>query len=194
MFIPGGSYFPWFALYVKPKHEKNVALMLGNKGYETFLPTYPHRVKNYKKFDLPLFPGYIFCRLELSNRLPVMKTPGVFSIVGNGAEPQSIPEEQIQAVQRVVQSEWEPIPWPYVLPGHEVSFESGPLQGVHGVVMETSDGKWLVVSVHLLRRSVAVKVSRASLSIRIVSRNGGKLKDAHFPAKNCASKSSGYSR
>src|SRR5205085_4481438 len=62
------KYLPWFALYVKPRHEKNVALMLHGKGYEAFLPTYSHRVKYNKNFDLPLFPSYVFCRIELSSR------------------------------------------------------------------------------------------------------------------------------
>jgi transcription antitermination factor NusG len=163
------SELPWFALYVKPRHEKNVTLMLERKGYQAFLPTYRHRVKYRKNFELPLFPGYVFCRIEVSAPLPVMTTPGVFSIVGNGPEPQAISEQEIQAVRRMIDSGFMPVPWPYVLPGQEVSVESGPLQGVQGVVVDASNEKWLVVSVDLLRRSIAVKLDRECLRVQVVS-------------------------
>src|SRR3954451_5420291 len=95
---------PWFALYVKPRHEKNGALVLQLKGYEAFLPTYRHRVKYNKTFELPLFPGYVFCRLDLSTRLSAMMTPGVFSIVGNGPEPEAISERQVEAVRLTIEA------------------------------------------------------------------------------------------
>jgi transcription termination/antitermination protein NusG len=163
------KHLPWFALYVKPRHEKNVALMLQGKGYEAFLPTYTHRVKYNKSFELPLFPSYVFCRIELSSRLPVMTTPGVFSIVGNGPEPEPISEQEVEAVRGMLVSGLNPVPWPFLMPGQLVLLESGPLQGVEGVVVDASDGKWLVVSINLLRRSVAVKVDREFLSVKVPS-------------------------
>jgi transcription termination/antitermination protein NusG len=171
---------PWFALYVKARHEKNVALMLQGKGYEAFLPTYTHRVKYNKTFELPLFPTYVFCRIELSSRLPVMMTPGVFSIVGNGARPEPISECEIQGVRRMLESGLMPIPWPYVIPGQEVTLESGPLRGVQGVVVDASNGKWLVVSVNLLQRSIAVSVEREFLSIKFPSASSAKYRALQF--------------
>jgi transcription antitermination factor NusG len=158
---------PWFALYVKPRHEKKVTLMLQGKGYEAFLPTYSHGAKYNKSFDLPLFPGYVFCRFEASSRLPVLTTPGVFSIAGNGLNPEPICEHEMEGLKRMLTANLTPVPWPYVLPGQEVSLEFGPLRGVRGVVVDASNGRWLVVSVNLLRRSVAVKIEREFLSIRV---------------------------
>jgi transcription termination/antitermination protein NusG len=174
---------PWFALYVKPRHEKNVSVMLETKGYQTFLPTYTHRAKYRKHFELPLFPSYVFCRLELSTLLPVVTTPGVFSIVGNGSEPEAISEEEVQAVRRLIAS-GSPVPWPFVRPGEQVSVESGPLQGVQGVVVDASNEKWLVVSVDLLRRSVAVKLDREFLDIKVISSTSSQSKTAQFSANN----------
>jgi transcription termination/antitermination protein NusG len=175
---------PWFALYVKPRHEKNVNLILESKGYETFLPTYSHRARYRKHFELPLFPSYVFCRLELSTRLPVMTTPGVFSIVGNGPEPEAISEEEVQAVRRLIASGSSPVPWPYVMVGQEVSVESGPLQGVEGVVVDASNEKWLVVSVNLLRRSIAVKLDREFLHVKVISSTSSQSKTPQFSASN----------
>ena len=153
---------PWFAIYVKPRHEKHVAAALAGKGYDVFLPLYWKRAKNSKKFELPIFPGYVFCRMELSNTLPVNTTAGVFSIVG-GHQPQAISEQEIESIQRMIQSQIKPVPWPYVSAGQEIYLESGPLKGVRGLVVDASSEKWLVLSIHLLRRSVAVKLERESL-------------------------------
>jgi transcription antitermination factor NusG len=174
------EHLPWFALYVKPRHEKNVALILQGKGYEAFLPTYRHRVKYNKLFDLPLFPGYVFCRLELSKRLPVMTTPGVFSIVGHGADAEPVCEREIEGIKHMLESGFMPIPWPYVSPGQEVLLEAGPLRGVQGVVVDASNEKWLVVSVNLLRRSVAVKMQREFISLRTAPVSSAKYGTSHL--------------
>lgn len=171
-----GSCLPWFAVYVKPRHEKNVALALEGKGHDTLVPTYSHRVKYNKRFDLPLFPGYVLCRIDLANRLPVLTTPGVLFIVGMGPEPEPISEQELQQIVRLTESGLMPKPWPYVAAGQEISLESGPLQGVQGVIVDADDEKWLVVSVNLLRRSVAVKIDREFVSYRVVSGHSARLR------------------
>src|SRR4051812_47188984 len=105
---------PWFALYVKPRHEKSVTAMLEGRGYDAFLPTYSHRVQNRKVFQLPLFPGYVFCRLNAAKKSPVLTIPGVFSIVGKGSVPELIPQPDIEAIRRVVESGLNTRPWPYL--------------------------------------------------------------------------------
>src|SRR5438445_13396592 len=80
----------WFALSVMARHEKIVSELLGNKGFETFVPLYTrqrqyaHRVPG---FELPLFPGYLFCRSGLATGLPIRTTPGVLRIGGAGRAP-----------------------------------------------------------------------------------------------------------
>lgn len=170
---------PWYAIYVKPKHEKSVSSALQGRGFTSFLPTYSKVHNSGKKFDLPLFPGYVFCRIQLPVVLPVMMIPGVFSIVGTSREPRPIPDSEIEAIQIMLASGLAACPWPYIPPGQEVRLNSGPLRGVCGVVVDTSDDKWLVVSVRLLRRSVAVKVDRSCLHIGAIS--------AITPSKNAHS-------
>lgn len=164
---------PWFALYCKPRHEKSVAAILQGKGYEVFLPTYTHRVKYHKTFELPLFPSYVFCRMEAGSPLAVVSTPNVFSIVGSGKGPDPISEDEVQGIRRMIESGSGPMPWPYVLPGQEVWVESGSFKGLRGVIVDANEGKWLVVSVNLLQRSVAVKLDRESLSLKVSFRAGG---------------------
>jgi hypothetical protein len=80
----------WFAVQVKPTHEKRVASLFDYKRYEWFLPLYGGRRRwsdRIKLMELPLFPGYVFCRFARCARLPVLKTPSVLRIVGTGLAP-----------------------------------------------------------------------------------------------------------
>jgi transcription antitermination factor NusG len=157
------AHFRWFAVYVKNRHEKQVMLTLGSKGYEAFLPTYSRIHENRKRFDIPLFPGYVFCRFDTSSPLAVLTTPGVFSIVSNGCIPAPIPDGEIEGVRQLSGSQLGPRPWPYS-PGDTVYVQSGPLSGLDGVVVHDNHETWLVISIHLLQRSVAVKIERNSVS------------------------------
>ncbi len=159
----------WFAVYVKARHEKNVALTLKGRDFEVFLPTYSKTHANRKKFELPLFPGYVFCRIPAENILPVITVPGVFSIVSTGRAPTPVPEEEIESLRRMLAAGWKAYPHPYVSAGQEVQIEAGPFRGLQGSVVASSNSKWLVVSIHLLHRSVALKLDRESLPWGAVS-------------------------
>jgi transcription antitermination factor NusG len=159
---------PWFAVYVKYRHEKRVASILANKGYESFLPTYSKRHSNSMTFELPLFPGYVFSRLDTTNPLSVISTPGVFSILGNARGPEAIPEDQIETIRQIINASICPRPWPYLATGEPVYIAEGPLRGIGGLVVAASNERWLVVSVNLLQRSIAVKLDRASISSRAI--------------------------
>lgn len=153
----------WFALQTRPKHEKMVSSLLEGKGYEQFLPLYQswHRSSGrLKSVLLPLFPGYVFCRFDQFRRLPILVTPGVFSIVSRGRTPEPIADEEIAAVQTSCSSNLQVKPWPYLEHGDLVQVECGPLQGVQGIFLSEKSGGRLVVSVDMLRRSVAVEMDR----------------------------------
>ena len=137
---------PWFAIYVKNRHEKKVALSLQNKGIEAFLPTYVKLHEHSKKFELPLFPGYVFCRIQCESKLPIVSTPGVFSIVGNGSPSAIIPETEIDGIRRTIESGFAIKPWPYITRGQQVCLKSGPLRGVEAVVMDETHYKWLILN------------------------------------------------
>jgi transcription antitermination factor NusG len=168
----------WFVIYVKSRHEKRIHLTLSRNGYESFLPTYFKSHANSKRYELPLFPNYVFSRLDTFRVLPVLRIPGVFSIIGTGGVPTPVPEEEIEAIRSVLVSGFVPHPWPYVSQGQEVYFMSGPLRRLHGVVVDTTDEKWLVVSIHLLQRSVAVRIDRKSLAPGDISLNLSRALDS----------------
>ena len=152
---------PWFALYVKSRHEKTVASHLSGKGLTTFLAMQHKIYKHGKGADVPVFPGYVFCRLDAGQKPLAAATPGVISIVSNGHAPARIADAEIDALQRTLASGLPTQSWPYVAQGQRMIINSGPLRGIEGVVEDVSSQKWLILSVHLLCRSVAVKINRS---------------------------------
>ena len=165
----------WYALQVYQRLEKITALLLNQKGFDPFLPTYTVKRRwsdRVKVVEQPLFPGYLFCRLDLRQPwLPVLTTPGVISIVGTGKEPSAIPATEIEAVRRIVRSATSAEPWPYLRCGDCVTISDGPLRGTEGILAEMKNACKLVVSIHLLQRSVAVVVDREIVLPRNVARH-----------------------
>jgi transcription antitermination factor NusG len=156
--------YPWFALQVRSRYENIVTAHLSGMGYESFLPLYMCRRRwsdRFKQIETPLFPGYVFCRLNPLNRLPILMIPGVSLIVGMGKTPVAIHEAEIAAIQSAVKSGLPSQPWAFVQIGQRVRIEHGPLCGLEGVLLDFRGRHRLVLSVTLLQRSIAVQVEDA---------------------------------
>jgi transcription antitermination factor NusG len=153
----------WYALHVRPRFERYVQTQLQQKGYEVFLPMSISKRKwsdRVKSIEVPLFPSYVFCRFDVSSRLPILVTPGVNFVVGIGKAPHPVDEEEILTIRRVIESRVATQPWPYLKMGQLVTVETGPLEGLRGVVVRAKGSDRLVVSVSLLMRSVSVEIDR----------------------------------
>ena len=157
------SQNPWYALVVKPKHEKRVAEALAGKGYEGFLPLFSVRRSWHsasRDVSLPLFPHYVFCRMDPTRRLPILQIPSVRTIVSFGRGPISVDEFEIQSVRAMIGSGLPVAPHDFLSSGARVRVTVGPLSGIEGI-LETFRGQdRLVVSLALLQRSVSVEIQR----------------------------------
>jgi transcription antitermination factor NusG len=154
---------PWYALRVRSKFENLVSATLRGKGYQEFLPQYRsrrHWSDRFKELDLPLFPGYLFCRFDVGVRLPILTTPGVIAIVGAGKTPVPLSDAEIAAIAAIVRSGLPAHPWPCLTVGSRVIIERGSLAGIEGIAINVDKKYRLVVSVPLLQRSVAVEIDR----------------------------------
>jgi transcription antitermination factor NusG len=151
----------WFALSVTVRHEKMVSQLLRNKGIETFLPLYTRRhryERRVRAFELPLLPGYVFCRTDLSTRVPIVTTPGVLRIVGAGKTPIPVDRDEIRFLQRAAEAGAAMAPHPFWQSGQRGCIVRGPLAGVEGTVVEAKHSMRLVLSVSLLQRSVLLEI------------------------------------
>jgi len=159
----------WYALDVQSKCEGRVSAALRGKGYEEFPALYLGQRKwadRVKESEFPMFPGYVFCRLNPSERLlPVLTTPGVRKIVGAGSVPIAIADEEIAAIQAVIRSGLPSRSAPFVNVGSRILIEGGPLKGIEGIVISPDKIRGdkmyrLAISVELLHRSVVVEIER----------------------------------
>jgi transcription antitermination factor NusG len=149
---------------VKHQHERTVAAALSHKGIQTLLPLYRDRrtwSDRTREIELPLFPGYVFCQLGNSARVPALSTPGVRSVVSFGRGPAPLDEQEIASLKKLVASRSPLKPWPFLEAGARVRVERGPLRGLEGFVLQAGDAWRVVVSITLLQRSVAAEIDRS---------------------------------
>jgi transcription antitermination factor NusG len=154
---------PWYAIHVRCHAEKNVSRMLEGRGYEQYLPLYRERNRwsdRVKEIELPLFEGYVFCRLDVPRRRPVLTVPGVIGIVGFGNTFTPVPEKEISVVRDIVRSGLPTVPWPFLREGQRIRVSSGALAGVEGYLVKIKNNYRVVVSVSMLQRSVSMEIER----------------------------------
>jgi transcription antitermination factor NusG len=157
----------WYAVRTAAGREKVVSAQLQSKGLEEFLPLSKSRRQwsdRTKELEFPLFPGYLFCRFDFSNRLPILITPGVKLIVGYGKIPAPVSEAEIESIRRAVSSGADTMPWPYLSIGQKVRVREGSLAGIEGILVQVKNSWRIVLSVELLRRSVAVELDRRAIA------------------------------
>lgn len=155
----------WYAVHTRSRHEKKVDTQLKGKGLEAFLPLYEtmSRRRDRKKIiQVPLFAGYLFVRIvpDRERILEVLKVQGVVRIIGKTpTEPFPVPDSQIEAVQKMVQSDRLISGHPYIKEGSRVRVKAGPLQGIEGVLLEKRGRHRLIISVDMLQESVSTEIS-----------------------------------
>jgi transcription antitermination factor NusG len=137
------------------------------KGYETFLPLYKKSnqyATRSRISELPLFPGYVFCRFQPRTRLPILITPGVTQILGAGNTPMPLCEREIFSLQTAMKAQLTIQPFPFLQLGQKVRINHGVLAGVEGIVISFRQYLRMVISVTLLQRSVLLEIDRDQVS------------------------------
>jgi transcription antitermination factor NusG len=159
--VPLGATRAWFAVQVWTGREQLSATHLGMRGYEVFLPCYCEQRRwsdRIKHVQRALFAGYVFCQASTDVVATIVAAPGVIRIVGDRHRPLPVPDVEIDALKRIVQTSLPRQPWPLAT-GQPVRVEAGPLRGLEGVVVARKNEHRLVVSIQLLQRAVAVEIA-----------------------------------
>jgi len=157
----------WYAADTCAHHEKRAAAELGMREVERFLPLYSS-VRRWKDrrvtLDLPLFPGYVFVRLALRDRLRVLQIPSVVRLVGFNGLPAALPEEEMEILRSGLCRSLRAEPHPFLTVGRRVRITGGPFAGLEGVLKRKKNSLRVVVSLSLIERSVAVDVDVADVA------------------------------
>jgi transcription termination/antitermination protein NusG len=156
----------WYAAYTCAQHEKRVAAELAMREVEHFLPLYSS-VRRWKDrrvtLELPLFPGYVFVRLALRDRLRVVQIPSVVRLVGFNGLPTALPDTEMEIMRSGLSQSLRAEPHPFLMVGRRVRITSGPFAGLEGILKRKKSSLRVVVTLELIQRSVAVDVDIADV-------------------------------
>jgi transcription antitermination factor NusG len=156
----------WYAVTVRPRHEKTVGRHLQYRGLTSFLPLY-RSVRRWKdrrrELDMALFPGYVFVNITASNRSAVLHAPGVVRFVTFQGQPAVVPIAEIRALEISMSAGYRPRPHPYLQQGKLVRVKNGPLTDTEGIIVRRKEGLRLVLSINLIMRSVMLEVDEADV-------------------------------
>lgn len=158
----------WYAVYTRPRHEKVVERVLQFGEIECFLPLFEAERRwhdRYKIIHTPLFPSYLFVHISALQRRRVVMTPGVVCLVSSLGRPVAVPEFEITAIRNYLSMHLPAEPYPYVAAGRRVYIASGPLAGLHGVVLRQKNRCRVVISLDLIMRSMVADVSTEDLMV-----------------------------
>ena len=159
----------WFAAYTSPRHEKRVGQHLDIRQIEHFLPLYRTHRKwsdgSRVTLDLPLFPSYIFVRIQRMQRVGVLEVPGVVAFVdGTGGEPASLPNAEIDALRSGITLR-NAQPHPLLKVGQRARIRSGAFAGMTGIVVRMKYSYRIVLTLDSIIQSFAVEVDGEELEI-----------------------------
>jgi transcription antitermination factor NusG len=151
----------WYAVYTAVNQEKAVSNGLRERGIEQYLPLYKtvrRRTDRRVVLHRPLFPGYLFVHIDFADRLRVLELPRVVRLVGNGAAPARVPDEQIEKLQLGLSCGGNVLPCPNLSRGSRVRVKRGPFANIEGTLLRRKRDLRIVVSVELIARSFSIEV------------------------------------
>ena len=151
----------WNALHVKPHFEWVVATYLKERDIEHFLPL--QKKSRIRSVESPLFPGYIFSKCDTETKISLVYIPGVLSALSSGESQVYISEREIENLRQIVHAGCHLLPWPFALGNRKVRVENGALRGVVGILEGEADKRLLVLSIQLIRRSIAIDLGPDSV-------------------------------
>jgi transcription antitermination factor NusG len=155
----------WFAIWTHSHCEQLVHDQLAGAGFQVYLPmlrTWSRRAGRQRLIPAPMFPGYLFVRHAMNkhSHVEILKARGVVRIIGGRWDQLApVPDVEVEALQKVMSGDAMVMPHPHLREGQRVRIEAGPLTGVEGLFVRSRPNRGLLVlSVNLLRQSVAVEV------------------------------------
>jgi transcription antitermination factor NusG len=154
----------WFAVQVRRRLEKSVALGLRQKGYEEFVPMHEsERLSRKTVKEEALFPGYVFCHIKADGYGLVVTTPGVIRILGSGSCPTPIDPVEINSLRLSCESGRRVVPCDFLNIGDRIMVEDGPLAGLVGILAERRNEQRAIISITQCMRSVSIEISGCKL-------------------------------
>lgn len=151
----------WRVFYTKPRAEKKAAERLAAAGHEVFLPlrtVLRQWSDRRQKVSAPLFPAYLFARVDERARLDVLQDEAVVKTVHFGGTLAAVPDREMALLQALAAApdRIEAVAREAFPVGAEVYVAKGPLAGVHGRVLGHPQSLYLLVEVPSVQQAVRI--------------------------------------
>ncbi|HEY8518008.1 MAG TPA: transcription termination/antitermination NusG family protein [Candidatus Binatia bacterium] len=166
-----GECSAWYVVRSKPRAEAMAATNLRVKGIEVYLPrlarAFPHRTSTDVEHLEPLFPGYLFARLDLASQFHVASwTPGVAHLLSLGQGlPTAIDDGVIEALRERAGGGEVLRARIMLRPGDPVEIRHGPFAGLHAIIDRPCSGAGRVqILLDLLRRQTRLELPASAVA------------------------------
>jgi transcription antitermination factor NusG len=156
----------WLAAYTRSRHEQQVAQQLQHKNVECLLPTYERLARwsdRVKRSRTPLFPGYVFVQVDDAERVRVLETSGVVSLVSRAGHAVQLSREEISQLRACCLQGGSIEPHPYLKIGRRVRVLHGPFCGWEGTLVEKQNSRRLVITIEQIMKAVAINIDGADV-------------------------------
>ena len=164
------THDPWYVVWSEARAEKKVAERLAARGYTVWLPTVTEKHRwsdRWKMVTRPLFPGYLFAATGGAGYVPLLKTPGVLTLVKEGLKPAALSADYVADLQRIIEDPTlavEPVTREQFAPRDEVLVRDGPLAGYRGQVVELRGSRKLLVWIGSVGRGILCTLGDAAVT------------------------------
>jgi transcription antitermination factor NusG len=164
--VEGRDELYWYALWTSSHCEQLVHDQLRARSFDPFLPkvnVWSRRGAERHVVSRPLFSGYLFLRhprMDKASYVELCKARGLVRVLGERWDQlHVVPDAEIEAIRRVLDSRLPVTPHPHLREGQRVRITAGPLAELEGIYVRTRPNKGVVVlNIDLLQRGVAVEV------------------------------------
>jgi transcriptional antiterminator RfaH len=154
-----GSNPRWYLIQTKPRQEARAEENLRRQHFECYRPQ-KRRGSFNGKAEEPLFPGYLFIRLDrqMDNWYPIRSTRGVARVVSFGGEPTPVKDELIEQLRQRLAVEQPQPEAPQFKPGERVQLIGGSFQDIEAIFISVDGEARSVILLNLLQREQKVRV------------------------------------
>lgn len=155
----------WVVAHTRPRCEKKLEAFCARNSVPTFLPLRKkvHRYgRRQRHFFLPLFTGYVFCRVTEQSRMLLRQNDHVANVLRTPRQDEML--AQLRAVRAALESGKAVDVMPFLEAGKPVRITHGPMKGAEGVVVRLKGKERVVINVDIIRSSVAVEIDHSFLA------------------------------
>lgn len=156
----------WYVVYTRPKFEKKVLQETTLQHIECYLPVkqelrqWSDRVK---RLQSPMFPNYLFVKIDIHDKVKVLRMDGVIHFVGFDGQPVAVSEDEIEKIRRIEGGSNTLTTEYYYCTGDKVRVKQGAFSGMEGILLRKSNQVRFVIKLPVISQAVSVEIESSCI-------------------------------